>query len=339
MEKVAATPTQIFHLSQSEDVKNFLYSPDLSCIGKIQEFVVIQFTRICHFFQEGEWIDEHACLQFCLKNYDPASLQDLEAIESRFNKEIAKQFIELQTHVNSLSFYEELETLLLFIKRFIHDPAGVGALFPCSKSVAERTVKNIPRNDDKEDIGPPRRILEVGAGIGRPFTIEIVENHLRPQDTLHIVEIDEEFCKILEKQYGHLKNVTIHKESVLDLKETGFDYIVSSIPTTTFSVKFVTDLFLKYASMIKADGYISYVQYLWITDIKQYVLCGESLQHLKDVLEVKEKFEEKCLIKGDEGTDNVYLNLICPIKASHCQVSQDNKDSIEKEFSKEIEVV
>jgi len=115
-----------------------------------------------------------------------------------------------------------------FLLQYIFKPRTVGAILPSSKYLAEKMVAGI--NFDNAEC-----IVEYGPGTGA-FTEKILQN--RKSDTVVILfEMNNAFCKALEKKYGGEPNLYIINDSAQNIGQQlesrsimYADYIVSGLP-------------------------------------------------------------------------------------------------------------
>lgn len=196
----------------------------------------------------------------------------------------------------------------LFIKRFFSNPSTIGSIFPSSKKLADSLVKKTSLHHQQ-----PLRYLEVGAGIG-VLTQHILPN-MRKNDHLDIVEIDAEFCALLRKKYAYLPNIMIHEMSFLDFDSSDYDVIISSLPLNSFNSQVVNKIFLKFKSLVKKDGYLSYFEYRGLGKIKQTCLFGNSLIDFEHALALRHGF----IYAHCEEIETVWGNLL-PARIFHCKM-------------------
>lgn len=159
----------------------------------------------------------------------------------------------------------------------------------------------------------PIRFLEVGAGLGA-LTHQIVKK-LRVNDTLDIVELDHQFCTQLSRKFGHQPNITIYEASILDFDQTGYDVVVSSLPLNAFDSPLVYQILLKYKSLVKPGGYISYFEYMGFSKLKKIYLSGEPQVDFRANLMLKRTFVKNYCTE----VDMIWQN-IPPARIFHCQM-------------------
>ncbi len=161
------------------------------------------------------------------------------------------------------------QTRLAWIKGVFRNPAKVGAIAPCSSYVADELTRYIMHEDRK-----PLRILEVGAGTG-PITKEIIKK-MNEDDHLDCIELDAVYCDQLEEKFGEHENVHIHCMSIIDFAPTEkYDVIVSTLPFNSLPPKLVQQVVDQYNEIIKPGGYITYIEYVVLGNVKRLVLSKE----------------------------------------------------------------
>lgn len=196
----------------------------------------------------------------------------------------------------------------LFVKRFCSRPSTIGSILPSSRILAEQMTR--------QDLSQKRtsiRYLEVGAGSGA--LTKLLASKLREGDTLDLVELDPEFCERLRRQYAHLPHVTIHETSILDFNKSGYDVVVTSLPLNAFNASLVDQILLKYKSLVKPGGYISYFEYIGLGKIKEFYLTGKNQADFRTTLCLKKSFVETYC----KEIDRIWLNFP-PARVFHCQM-------------------
>jgi len=183
---------------------------------------------------------------------------------------------------------------LLFLVQFLRDPLTIGSLFPSSKALANRLVELMQVSHES------KRYLEVGPGTGA-VTDSILQK-MGPKDTLDIVELDPDLCRVLRKKYENCKNLKIHQKSIEDFHEENFDGIVSSLPLNQFSVDFVERVFKKYFKMMKPTAFLSYYEYKYP---KIMTALTERGRRLKKIQTLKSFYGQK----HHERIETVWKNL------------------------------
>jgi len=193
-----------------------------------------------------------------------------------------------------------LEHLLYFLK----DLKRVGAVAPSSKFLAKDLVSQLQNKLTDTDC-KPLNILEVGAGTGS-LTKQIAR-HLRPQDSLDIVEIHKKFYQIIGSKYRLNDNVRIHHSDILNFHpQKKYDFIFSSLPYENMPESITKQIWEKKLNLCLQNAYISYFKYLKFGDFKS-------------------DFEEKIVNTYKYNKKIVFLN-IPPAKIYTLEISQTETD-------------
>lgn len=155
-----------------------------------------------------------------------------------------------------------MEHLLYFLK----DLKRVGAVAPSSKFLAKDLVTQLQNKLADLDC-KPLNILEVGAGTGS-LTKQIAK-HLRPQDSLDIVEIHKKFYQIIGSKYRLDDNIRIHHADILNFHpQKKYDFIFSSLPYENMPEGITKQIWEKKLNLCFQKAYISYFKYLKFGDFK-----------------------------------------------------------------------
>jgi phosphatidylethanolamine/phosphatidyl-N-methylethanolamine N-methyltransferase len=114
---------------------------------------------------------------------------------------------------------------LLFWRRYLHRPLGVGALAPSGASLARAMIETLAPGD--KDV-----IVEIGPGTG-PFTRALLDAGIEPS-RLILVEFDPEFVRHLRQRFAGVTVVQGDASQLPQLlKEQGHDTvprILSGLP-------------------------------------------------------------------------------------------------------------
>ncbi|MFZ9882327.1 MAG: class I SAM-dependent methyltransferase, partial [Phycisphaerales bacterium] len=134
-----------------------------------------------------------------------------------------------------------------------------------------------------------RRILEVGPGTG-PFTRAILRR-LRAGDQFDLVEINEKFCRNLERdilakyrpRHPQVK-VELHCMPIekADLGG-GYDLIVCGLPFNNFPPKLMRQIFRRMFALLKEGGEIAYFEYAGVRVMKAPVVDGAGRARLRKI--------------------------------------------------------
>lgn len=210
------------------------------------------------------------------------------------------------------SALRSIKNKLAFLRRCIRAPRTIGSIFPSSPWLAKGITKSISSPSEND---PPRYYLEVGPGTGE-FTKKII-NHLRPKDRLDLVELDEEFCKILRQQFGHLKNVHIYHISITDWKPENYLYhvIISGLPLNAFSSDHVHEILETFHRLIEDGGKLSYFEYPAIPKVAKLFLPKEKKKDFMKVQAIKKTF-----FTTHKGVSKIIFRNIPPARVCHCSI-------------------
>ena len=194
--------------------------------------------------------------------------------------------------------------MIRFITQAIQNYRQTGAIAPSSKKLACAMVRSMP-NCNKQ------RILEVGAGTGA-FTKQVLCN-LAEGDEFHIVELNANFCEVLEKKIlepfrkenqgiiVQLHNMPIEKS------EFGgkFDAVICGLPFNNFPIEVVQHLFDVMFSVLKDDGELAYFEYLCMRGFKAWFgFPAIRLETKQRTMDVNDRFNTR---NGTQST--VWWNL------------------------------
>jgi len=197
-----------------------------------------------------------------------------------------------------------------FFSAFLRSPGHVASVIP-SSGFTSRTMSS-----QVDCTGAPIKILELGAGTG-PITAEIVKK-LRPEDHLDVVEIDPDMCEILQEKFDAFPNVSVRCISVFDWNpEYKYDFIISALPHNTFGIEFVGSVLDKYKDLIKPDGVVTYIELMFMGNIKKLFISGKKGDDYLKTQRVIAEFRDAFIFK----TDTVLLN-IPPAKVYHLKVKK-----------------
>lgn len=135
----------------------------------------------------------------------------------------------------------------------------------------------------------PRRVLEVGPGTG-PFTKAILRK-LRAGDQFDLVEINENFCRTLEKKLlgpyrgKHPKvKVGLHCAPIEEAKLDGpYDVIVCGLPFNNFPPKLMRQIFRRMFALLKEHGELVYFEYAGVRVMKGPVMDSAGRARLKRI--------------------------------------------------------
>jgi phosphatidylethanolamine/phosphatidyl-N-methylethanolamine N-methyltransferase len=119
---------------------------------------------------------------------------------------------------------------LTFLRGLIDHPAGVSALLPSSKPMAQAMADQIPSNEGQ--------VLELGPGTGA-ITQAIIARGI-PASRIVAVEHDAGFAELLNERFPGLyvlQGDALNLRSVLGTPRRSYTAVVSGLPLINFSMK------------------------------------------------------------------------------------------------------
>ena len=170
-----------------------------------------------------------------------------------------------------------------FLTQALKDFRRTGSVWPSSPMLARAMTRPIAR------IEGPRRILEVGPGTG-PFTKAILKK-LRAGDRFDLVEINERFCRKLERDMLSKYRarhpsvaVELHCAPIEEAKLSGpYDLIVCGLPFNNFPPKLMRQIFRRMFALLKEDGELVYFEYAGVRVMKGPVMDGAGRARLRRI--------------------------------------------------------
>lgn len=155
-----------------------------------------------------------------------------------------------------------------FLTEALRDFRHTGSVWPSSPVLARAMTSSIARIEGK------RRVLEVGPGTG-PFTKAILRK-LRAGDQFDIVEINDAFCRKLEKSLlapyraRHPQVVVrLHCAPIEEASLEGpYDAIICGLPFNNFPPKLMRQIFRRMLALLKDEGELVYFEYAGVRVMK-----------------------------------------------------------------------
>jgi phospholipid N-methyltransferase len=173
--------------------------------------------------------------------------------------------------------------MLAFVRQAIKDIHHTGSVWPSSPQLAKVMTKNLRSARGK------RRVLEVGPGTG-PFTKHILKA-LRSGDEFHLVEISEQFCRVLERELlGPYRlnrtgaTVQLHCAPVEKAPLTGkFDFIVCGLPFNNFPPGLVRSIMNQLLALLAENGELVYFEYAGVRAMKAAFVNPNGRERLRRI--------------------------------------------------------
>ena len=195
----------------------------------------------------------------------------------------------------------------VFLKQFGRQFETTGSLVASGRQLARSITRFLASRPSDQ----PIRILECGPGTGA-FTDEIVR-HVRPGDTLDLVELNETFVDVLRQRFAvepTWKSVraqtTIHEVPLQDFESRGeYDYIISGLPLVNFPSSLVAEIMDVYFRLLKPCGMLSYFEYMYVRPLRAKVAWGASGERVREVSSIVESYIGQYGIARDSALLNV----------------------------------
>ncbi|HLR25975.1 MAG TPA: rRNA adenine N-6-methyltransferase family protein [Fodinibius sp.] len=186
---------------------------------------------------------------------------------------------------------------------FFKDLKQTGSIAPSSKFLAKDLVAQLKRDIDTGQC-KPLKVLEIGPGTG-PLTKQIIK-HLRPNDSLDIVEIHKKFYQIVRDRYRQ-PNLQVHHTNILNFTpDYKYDFIFSSLPYENMDEDICRKIWQKKLRLCSKNACISYFKYVKFKNFKN-------------------DFEEE-IVKAYGRDKKVVLLNLPPAKVYTLEVSHREKD-------------
>lgn len=183
--------------------------------------------------------------------------------------------------------------MLTHIKVALKDYYHTGTPVPSMPTFARLMTKEC------RQAGPPRRILEVGPGAG-PMTEQIVPT-LAADDVFDLVEINDQFCRALEKKFleptrRRVPGVTIrtHCGPIQTVPlEGSYDFIVSSLPLNNFEPDVIRAILARMKSLLAPGGRLNFFEYAGIRRIARPFKGTKDRRRLGDIAQLLSDFDRE----------------------------------------------
>ena len=210
--------------------------------------------------------------------------------------------------------------MLDFLTEAIRNFRNTGSVWPSSPILAKAMTSSIVRIEGK------RRILEVGPGTG-PFTKAILKK-LRAGDHFDMVEINETFCRKLERDLlGSYRKahpnvgVRLHCAPIEEADLSGpYDLIVCGLPFNNFPPKLMRQIFRRMFALLKENGELVYFEYAGVRVMKGPVMDSAGRARLKRIGAIG-----KSLRRKHEGKKELVLGNFPPAIAYRLKGSAKRK--------------
>jgi phospholipid N-methyltransferase len=177
---------------------------------------------------------------------------------------------------------------LRFLQQSLQQAATVGAVWPSSRRLSRAMVAPVFSSVHRDG---PLRVLEVGAGVG-PVTEELVARML-PGDRLDVVELNPEFCAVLEERFrGATVPPTIHQVSILDFQpRIRYHHVVSGLPLANFPADMVERMYGRIFDLLEPRGTFVMFEHVLGRELMSTFTTGESRERIGRILALEESMQ------------------------------------------------
>lgn len=195
---------------------------------------------------------------------------------------------------------------LRFAREELSHPKQVGAIFECSRYVANELMRFLKAHKGT------MRVIELGAGMGA-ITRELVKQVKSAH--LDVIEINPQYCVELYKWFprSQYPNVHIHCADVCEFKvEEPYDFIICTLPFNIFDLGLIARMQQAIKAMSKSGTYYSYVEYMGFGGLKRALSSGDRKREFQARYQLIEQFRKNNLVV----TKSVWFNLF-PLNVHH----------------------
>ena len=199
-----------------------------------------------------------------------------------------------------------LKNQIAFFRQFRQRFETTGAIAPSSRFLARSMTRYLAARDP----AVPVRVLEIGPGTG-PVTDSIVRL-LRPHDVFDLVELNEEFVRILNQRFeaepawrSVKSQSTIFQLPVQEFPTSlPYDFVISGLPLNNFPAELVSSIAGTYFRLLKPGGVLSYFEYMYVRPIRKVVTRGAERIRITAIDATMQEHCDRCRI----GRDNIWFN-------------------------------
>lgn len=158
-----------------------------------------------------------------------------------------------------------------------------GAVLPSSRFLAHATTRPL------HQFQGPKRVLELGPGTGA--VTRYIVKHIKPEDHFDLVEINEDFGRILKNRFEHdpdyKKVAAVSQVHVCPLQEfktdKPYDIIISGLPFNNFPAPLVEELVEATLKLLAPNGTYSFFEYMFMRPMRRAVTNSADRKRLADI--------------------------------------------------------
>lgn len=122
---------------------------------------------------------------------------------------------------------------------------------------------------------------------------------LRPGDEFDLVEINEDFCDVLEKRLliearRHQPEVRImlHCDAIQSVVLDGnYDFVISSLPLNNFDPDLVRQILARFRELLAPDGQLNFFEYAGIRPLGRVLGLGSGRRRLTEISRIIREFD------------------------------------------------
>ncbi|MBI4861848.1 MAG: methyltransferase domain-containing protein [Candidatus Riflebacteria bacterium] len=193
-----------------------------------------------------------------------------------------------------------MNSLFLFWREAIANPLMTGAVGPSSPSVAKSMAAPLTRKKG------PAKVLEVGPGTGA--VTEAILEHLGPEDSLDLCELNPKFASWLRMKFGTPRSgwptIRVLEGDFLQLAPGPYDFVISSVPCSNLQPDQVRSLLGGLVERVTADGTLSCLHYRG-QGLRSRLAVGPERHRLRQVLTIISGFNRRHGV----AKDTVWLSI------------------------------
>ena len=199
-----------------------------------------------------------------------------------------------------------LRNQLQFLRQYYEQFETTGAIAPSSRFLARSMTRFLAARERQHAV----QVLEIGPGTGA-VTDQIVRL-LGPDDRLDLVELNDQFIRILEERFASdpvwakvRSQVQIHQQPVQEYSGPAGDFVISGLPLNNFPLALVQEIRQTYLRLVRSGGVLSYFEYMYIRTVRRRISRGSDRTRIIGIDELLGELCERHRI----CRDSVWLNL------------------------------